>query len=323
MKLSNAFKVGILTIAGIVMLYLGYKFLLGSNLFVQGSTYTIDYNYIPGLKKGDPVQINGFQIGRVVDIRLTDPVEGVIDVDVNITEDVDIPDNSTAVIRSADLLGEKYIDLDLGDSKNYLASGDHLSGDIEADITNQIKDELRPLTEKVQSMIVSVDTAITVMSSIFTPTFKDDFENSIRNIKMTLESFNNSARMLDEMLAKQQPEIEGIIEDVAEITGNVQDNEESLNSIIQNLANLSDSLASINWVGLTTDIDEAVTTLDEILVKVNEGDGSLGRLVNDEELYNSLQKIAANLEVISDELQVTPGKYVPPLIQIGGKKHKE
>jgi len=321
--LSNETKVGILTLIGIAMLVLGYNFLKGSNLFVKGSEYTVEYSYIPGLKSGDPVQINGYQIGRVTDIQLNDPKTGIIEVIINITEDISIPVDSKATIKSADLLGEKFIDLELGDSDQIHNNGDRFSGEIEADLTNQIKEELRPLTEKVQSMIVSVDTAITVISSVFTPSFKDNFETSIRNIKLTLENFSNSARVLDEMLVKQQPAVEGIIQDVALITNNVQENEKSLNVIIKNLESLSDSLASINWVAMTNDIDKAVQSLDEVLVKINNGDGTLGLLVNDDELYLSLKKIADNLEVISAEIQVQPGKYVPPLLQIGGKKYKE
>ncbi len=323
MKLSNEFKVGILAIIGIVLLVFGYNFLKGSSIITKGSFYTIEYSYIPGLKKGDPIQINGYEIGRVTDIVLRDPKLGTIEVLVNVTEDVAIPVNSKATIKSADLLGEKHIDLRLGDSQQVFKDGDHFIGDIEADLTNQIKEELKPLTEKVQSMIVSVDTAITVLSSIFTPSFKDNFETSVRNIKLALENFNNSARMLDEMLAKQQPEIEGIIGDVASITGNVQKNEASLNAIIQNLESLTDSLSTIDWKGITTDIDQAVQSLNGILETVESGDGTLGKLVNDEALYNSLAEIAKSLEIISNEIQVTPGKYVPPLIQIGGKKYKE
>jgi phospholipid/cholesterol/gamma-HCH transport system substrate-binding protein len=322
-KLSNEFKVGVLAIVGIALLVFGYNFLKGTNIVTKGNFYTIEYSYIPGLKKGDPIQINGYEIGRVSDIVLRDPKKGTIEVLVNVTEDVAIPIDSKATIKSADLLGEKYIDLRLGSSEQVFQNGDHFIGDIEADLTNQIKEELKPLTEKVQSMIVSVDTAITVLSSIFTPSFKDNFETSVRNIKLTLENFNNSARMLDEMLAKQQPEIEGIIGDVASITGNVKKNEASLNEIILNLESLTDSLSTIDWKGITSDIDQAVVSLNSILSTVEAGEGTLGKLVNDEELYNSLTEIAKSLEIISNEIQVTPGKYVPPLIQIGGKKYKE
>lgn len=323
MKLSNEFKVGVLTIITVALLVLGYNFLKGTTLLRKGKLYTIEYSYIPGLKKGDPIQIKGYQIGRVSDIVLAGAQSGRIDVIVNVTEDIDIPVDSRAVIRSADLLGEKYIDLQLGSSSDIFKDGDRIQGNIEADLTNQIKDELKPLTEKVQSMIVSLDTAITVMSSIFTPSFKADFETSVSNIKQTLESFNSSANVLEEVLVSEQVQIERIITDVSSITQNVDANEKNLNEIIANLRNLSDSLSTIDWVGTAMTIDSAMTSLNEILTEVNNGEGTLGKLIYDQELYNNLEKLSVTLDLISKELQANPGKYVPPLIQIGGKKEKE
>lgn len=323
MKLSNEFKVGVLTIVTIALLVLGYNFLKGTSLLRKGELYTVEYQYIPGLKKGDPIQIKGYQIGRVYDIVLAGAKNGRIDVIVNVTEEVDIPKDSRAVIRSADLLGEKYIDLQLGSSKEIFKNGDRIQGEIEADLTNQIKDELKPLTEKVQSMIVSVDTAITVMSSIFTPSFKANFETSVSNIKQTLESFNNSANVLEELLVAEQAQIERIITDVSSITQNVDANEKNLNEIIANLRNLTDSLSVIDWAGTAMTVDSAMTSLNEILTEVNSGEGTLGKLIYDQELYNNLEKLSVTLDQIAKELQANPGKYVPPIIQIGGKKEKE
>lgn len=323
MKLSNEFRVGVLSIVTIGLLIAGYNFLKGTSLFVKGKQYTIEYSYIPGLKKGDPVQINGYQIGRVTDITLPDAQKGVIEVMVNVTEDISIPKDSRAIIKSADLLGEKYVDMILGKGNQYYRDGDHITGEIEADLTNQIKEELRPLTEKVQSMIVSVDTAITVMSSIFTPSFKANFETSVANIKQTLESFNNSARVLDEMLTSQQDRIEGIITDVSAITHNVDANEKELDQIIDNLKSITDELAAVNWAEISTSLDTALTQFNEIMSAINNSEGSMGMLVNDPELYENLERITQTLDAITKELQQTPGKYVPPLIQIGGRKYSE
>ena len=316
MKFSKEIKVGLLAIAAIAILILGVKYLKGINLLQKGTDYYVEYAYIPGLMQGDPVQINGFPVGRVKDIGIADIHTGVIYVILNITEPIKVPDDSKATIKSADLLGEKYVSLDLGKSTSYLSSGDTISGGIESDITNQIREELRPLTEKVQSMIVSVDTAITVMSSIFTPAFKEDFGTSIRNIKQTLETFNIAASRMDELLKRQEPQIESIISGISD---NITDNQKEFHSIVNNLKLITDSLATINWGEFATNLDSTIISLNSVLQKIDSAQGSLGLLVNDPELYENLKQVSENLDRITLELESNPKKYVPPLIQIGGK----
>lgn len=320
MKYSKEIKVGALALGAVLILLLGVNYLKGINLFNKGADYYVEYSHIPGLMKGDAIQINGYPIGRVKDIGIANVHSGIIFVVLNITEPIQVPSDSKATIRSADLLGEKYIALQLGASEVYLKPGDTIAGDIESDITNQIREELRPLTEKVQSMIVSVDTAITVMSSIFTPTFKDDFGTSISNIKQTLETFNDAAKRMDALLKRQEPQIESII---TGISVNIADNETELHRIITNLNTITDSLATINWGAFGSSLDSTITSLNSILQKIDSSEGTLGKMVNDEELYENLVKISENLDRITQEIESNPKKYLPPLIQIGGQSKSD
>lgn len=317
MKFSKEIKVGLLAIATILIFILGVNYLKGINLFQKGKNYYVIYNYIPGLMQGDAIEINGYPVGRVKEIGLADVTTGTIYVILNVTEPIQIPDNSIAKIKSADLLGEKFISLQLGNSTTYLQTGDTISGGIEADITNQIREELRPLTEKVQSMIVSVDTAITVISSVFTPSFKDNFEISISNIKQTLETFNVAAKRIDELLQRNEPKIENII---TGISAGVSENESEVQNIINNLSIISDSLATINWSQLSIQLDSTITNLNYVFEKLNSRDGTFGLMINDPELYNNLEKITETLNRITLEMEATPRKYIPPIIQIGGQK---
>ncbi|HET8962338.1 MAG TPA: MlaD family protein, partial [Chitinophagales bacterium] len=124
MKFNNEVKVGALAIGAIVILLLGVNYLKGINLFNKGADYYVEYSHIPGLMKGDAIQINGYPIGRVKDIGIADVHSGIIFVVLNITEPIKVPSDSKATIRSADLLGEKFIALKLGASEVYLNPGD-------------------------------------------------------------------------------------------------------------------------------------------------------------------------------------------------------
>ncbi|HET8962288.1 MAG TPA: hypothetical protein VFM99_00205, partial [Chitinophagales bacterium] len=169
-------------------------------------------------------------------------------------------------------------------------------------------------------MIVSVDTAITVMSSIFTPSFKDDFGTSISNIKQTLETFNDAAKRMDALLKRQEPQIESIITGISD---NIENNEYELHNIITNLSIITDSLATINWGAFSDNLDSTIISLNNVIQKIDASEGTLGKLVNDEELYENLLKISENLDRITLEIEANPKKYLPPIIQIGGKSKSD
>ncbi len=317
MKLSNQARVGILSIAAIILLVIGFNYLKGSNLFNKGKDYKILYPNNPGLNIGDPVNINGVNTGRVTNVEFNDfeTLEPVVTI--NIVNDIKIPDDSRAIIKNDDLLGEKSIQIIMGISNQYLKSNDFIVGEIQTNLAGVIQEQLKPVTEKMQSMLVSIDTAITVISSIFTPDFKTDFKRSLENIKGTLESFNTSAYRMDNLLARAEPEIEGIISGVSSITQNVDSNKATFIGIVENLRLLTDSLNQIDWKELSEEIDDAINSVGNISDKINNGEGTMGKLINDETLYNELVETLNALDTAVTKISQDPEIR---LRLFGGKK---
>lgn len=304
LKISNESKVGILAATGIALLFIGVNYLKGISVFHKGSNYNIEYPYSAGVSVGDPVQVDGFTVGRVKEVELQDDQSGV-DIKINITEDLTIPEDSKAMIRG-DLLGSKYIDLHLGSSANNVPKNGIISGLIEDNIQNQIRDELKPLTEKVKSMVVSLDTAINVLRGIFTEQVQEDFKNSMSSIKKTLESFNKSADRVNELITTEQKNIDSIITDVSGITNYMNESEEDVKSIIQNLRAVSESMRAIDWGELSAEAQLSIDKINSISSKIDSSQGSLGLLVNNPDLYNDLTHTLNSLKMVLDNFAENP-----------------
>ncbi len=317
MNISNESKVGILAAVGIALLYIGVNYLKGVNVFKHGDNYSVEYPYSGGVAEGDPVNIDGYAVGRVKEVSLQEDNSGV-NVILNITEDVTIPDDSYAMIRG-DFLGTKYIDLKLGQSSAIVEPGGKINGSIETELTNQIRDELKPLTDKVKSMVVSLDTAITVLRGIFTDDVVSDFQKSMSSIKQTLESFNKSAVRVNEMIITEQNKIDEIITDVNSITNYVNESGGDVKTTIANLKSVSESLKQVDWPALSVQIQEAVAHIDTISAKIESGDGSLGMLINDPALYNDLVNTLNSLKKVINDFGEDPELRVI----LFGKKNKE
>lgn len=294
MKVSNESKVGILAAVGIALLFIGFNYLKGVNIFHKGIDYFAEYNSSGGLLVGDPIIIDGYTVGRVKAVSLQEDQSGVL-VLLNFSENVDMPIDTRAKIRG-NLMGEKYVQIFLGSATEIIENDGQIQGDIEADLANQISAEFKPISDKVKTMLTSMDTAITILRSIFTEDVQDDLQKSMQSIKLILESFNKSADRVNSILIKEEANIDAIINDVSEITEYVNDSENDIKTILSNLKSVTDSLNQVEWQALSQEFTLAAKNINTISQKINEGSGSLGKLVNDEELYNDLTNSLQSLD---------------------------
>ena len=304
MKISNESKVGILAAVGIALLFIGFNYLKGINVFSKGIDYKVQYSTSGGLLVGDPVIIDGLSVGRVKSVTLQEDQSGV-DVVLNFEQRLRIPSDSYALIRG-NLMGEKYVQMFLGTSSELIADGGEIQGQIESDLANTISQEFKPITDKVKTMLSSMDTAINVLRGIFTDQVQNDFAKSMASIKTTLESFNNSADRVNALINKEESNIESIITDVSGFTQTVNESKDEMTDIVANLKTISDSLKTVEWQSLATEFQKAADNINAISAKINSGDGSLGMLVNDQELYSDLTKTLNTLDSVINEFGKDP-----------------
>ena len=304
MKVSNETKVGILAAVGIAVLFIGFNYLKGINVFHKGTDYFVEYTSSGGLNVGDPVIIDGFTVGRVKNVELQEDQSGV-DVILNFSEDVKIPEGSNAVIRG-NLMGEKYIQIFLSSNTAIVPPGGNLVGQIEADLANTISAEFKPITDKVKTMLSSMDTAINVLRGIFTDDVQKDFQKSMLSIKQTLESFNKSAEKVNLFIAKEEENIDNIITDVSGITDYMNQSENDVKAILANLKSVTDSLNSVEWQELGEQFSLAADNINKISTKINDSAGSLGLLVNDQQLYYDLSNTLVTLDSVINEFGKNP-----------------
>ena len=152
--LRSEFKIGVLVVAGIVLLVLGVNYLKGFNPFARSNTYYAVYDDVAGLAVSNPVLINGYQVGQVRRIEFVEGGQGELLVEFGIEHPkLSFPSNSVAMIHSSDLFGTKAIRIDRGDSPVSAVSGDTLLDNVEDDIAAQVAKQIEPLQRKTTDLI--------------------------------------------------------------------------------------------------------------------------------------------------------------------------
>ncbi len=321
MKISNEFKVGVLTVVSILILIFGYQYLRTGQFFQKGRTFYVYYTNVNGLGVNDKVLYHGFEIGTVHDINLnsTDSQLIAIKVTLNIVENMPIFDNAEARIVNSDLLGEKAISIIQKQEGNPLPDGAVLKGTVEQTLSQQIEEELLPVKNKIEVLVSNIDSVISRIQGIFNVDFQGKINENLVSIEGALVNIRNITQNVEEIIAMEKYHIDTIVGDVQAITTTIKNNKEELDRSIKNFADISDSLSQIEFSKIFGGLANVTERLDAIIAKVEAGEGTLGELIQDDELYDNLKKVTVSLNQLVKDIQENPGRYSPSLLRIGTK----
>lgn len=310
MKYKREISIGLVFIVALALFIWGFNFLKGFNLFKEQRVVFAVYDQVSGLTKSNPVSINGLKVGQVSDIYFEPEFSGKIVVEITFETQIPIPRNSIALIYSSDLMGSKAIDLQLGNDSINISSGDTLNTLVEASLKEAVNQQIRPLKAKAEELITSIDSVVTVIKEIFNEKAKDNLTQSLASIQQTFENLESASYNLDTLVASQKTRLAQIMFNLESITSTLSKNEENIDNILTNFSSISDSIAQAQIPATFANINRIADDVSGIVEKINNGEGSLGMLVNDENLYKDLQKTSEQLHLLLEDVRVNPKRYV-------------
>ncbi len=321
MKVSKEVKIGGVMLLCIFLAVLGANYLKGKNIFDNSLKLYAIYNNVGGLARSNPVMFNGNKVGQVENVEFSKDFSGKLIVQFSVTESfIKIPKDSRAAIFSDGFLGGKAINLELGSSTELVTESDTLTSSIEASLQDAVNQQIAPLKNKAEDLIGSIDSAITTVKSIFNTQAQEDIGSSITNIRQSLAVFKQTMIDADAMVNENRQSLQRIFSNVESITKNFENNNEKLDQTLTNLKSISDSLAGANLQQTVNNASIAMQQVAELMQKVNNGEGSLGALMNNDTLYQNLEAAAYDLDQLMLDMRLNPERYVH--FSIFGRKDK-
>lgn len=318
MKVASEIKVGGIIILALGLLYFGMNYLKGSDIFTNSRYFYAVYQKVDGLSTDNVVLVNGYKVGRVANITLLPEDRNNILVRMEILEDgLQVPDSTVARIVSQDLLGSKAIALEFSDDTLYHVSGDTLLSDIEEALQSVIEEKLAPLQSQIERVIDETRDLVSTTKILITTT-----NESVEKAKTSMDIINKTTSDIDKMVVEQNANLTRVLGDITAIATNIRNNSENINEIMENVAIISDSLTRANYASAIENASNALSQLDSMILKINEGEGSLGMLLNDDRLYNNLEQASMEIDKLAEDLRVNPERYVHFSV-FGKKEDKE
>lgn len=314
MKISKELKAGLVAILSIGLLVGGVNFLKGNSFFGGDDQYVAYFPNSGGLGPATSVYVNGVIVGKVlsVDYNLKGDSSSRVKVVFNIQEDdFKIPRGSKVEIGSFDLFNKGILlELNPIPDKGYYTTHDIIHGTVAQDIMSQVKAYADPITQKLQGLMSTVDKTVNSMKGFWDTTATSEIQQSMQEVKIAIKRFGNVAVQVEDLVSSEKVKMGKIFSNLESITHNLKASNEKISGIIGNTKKITDDLVSVEYKSVILDAQSTIKKLNMTLEEVNNGQGTIGKLLKDEQLYNELVQTNKELQELVDDIELHPERYI-------------
>lgn len=306
MKISREIKVAVLVILSIVLFYWGFVFLKGRNLFDNSNKLYAVYDNVAGLVVSAPVTINGLNIGKVNTIEMLP--DGKMKVELVITnEQIQIAKSSIAQIMDSGLIGGREIAiLNNFSDKNFVESGDTLKTSDKLGLTAELANQIGPVKDKVEILLENANKLIENLNATLDASTQQKLKSAIASLEVTMAEFSQTSKSINGILADNKTKLSTTLSNFEKTSGN-------LNS-------MTSSLEKADLGATVKKLEATLTSVNGMMTNLEQGKGSMGKLLSDDAMYTNLTKTSKELELLLQDLRLNPTRYVN--VSVFGKKNK-
>ena len=298
MKVTKEIKTAILVLVSIVLLIWGITFLSGSNIFNSTRKFYVVYPNVEGLTTASSVTINGLVVGKVNKIQLME--NGSLQVELLMTDPVDVPKTSKAVMYSPSFLGGKQISLEINyNETNFAQDGDFLEGGNMSGLLDGLGEKADPLIQKLDSVLLNVNKLVESINTTLDEKTQKNLQEAIAELNQTMKNANGITSKFDRMVTENESKINNIVNDFGQTSKNLAAFSDDLDKV--QLEKLQEILAKF---------DSAAASLDNMMKDVENGKGNLGKLLKEEQLYQNLEGATKELNELLEDVKLNPRRYI-------------
>ena len=292
-------------LSGIILFIYLFNYLKGDNLLDSSRIFYAKYNNVEGLSSSTPVTINGLQVGQVRKIKFADDGSGRLMVEMLVEDDFEFSKNSKAELYEAGLIGGKAIAIvPANDGAPIATSGMTLQSEVKAGLSELVNRRLTPLQEKMEAVMGSADSLIINVNTIFDDETKSNLKSAIAELSATISAYKTTSQVLNNLIESNQEKLSATLTNFEEASGN--------------LAEITSNISDADLAATINNLQAVVADLGTMVDGIKQGEGSMGKLLKDDQLYTNLEGATRQLEALMQDIKLNPKRYVH--FSVFGKK---
>ncbi|MEY4538963.1 MAG: hypothetical protein RLZZ306_720 [Bacteroidota bacterium] len=311
MTISKEAKVGLLALVSFVTLYLGFNFLKGKDFFSSQNKYVVIYDNVEGLTSANQVSVSGMKVGQVKSVELMPGNK--VKVTLVIRKDLPLPTDTKAILSSDGLLGGKLIRLEFGKSGKFIENEGQLLAGRETGVSDLIKEQALPLLHNLDSLTLS----LRVVTKSFEAT-GSSVNGLIRNTDKTITSLSGT---MGSTINENRASLAGVTANLKSLSSNLIETEKSIKPLIGKFSSMADSLNGLKISQAVATTQRSLEGLQRIMLGIEQGQGSMGKLLKDDSLYSNINRSLADMDKLLIDFRLAPKRYLNISV-FGGKKNE-
>lgn len=316
-KIKREYTIALMMIGALVLLYYGINYLKGLNVLQGRNVFYAKYADVSGINDASPVLYHGMKVGQVIGTELVPNGNGMVAVAFQINDDrLVITDSTRAEIYSSDLFTRAIqLVVKAGPPAD---RGDTLDSGTQASLTESVNQQLDPIKKKAEGMLNNIDSVLNAVQLLLNKKAVQDLDSGIVSLRRILENVDGTTRRLNTLLDTESATIKSTLDNLNKVSGTLAQNSDELNRIFANIDSLAASLGNGRLEKMMANLTATSDQLKQAMTKINEGQGTLGKLVKDDSLYVNLNQATRDLDLLLEDLRVNPNRY----LSIFGKKDR-
>jgi len=303
---SKEFRIGLIALVSGLILYYGFNYLKGIDFFTKTSKYYVIYDNVDGLNKSNPVIINGLTVGKVSNIRLLQAEQNKILVEITIDREIVLGKATIAELSNTDFLGSKAIILKIGVVKQPIFPLDTLNPYVNKGIEEYLSN-VEPITNDLGVTISRVNEILLGL------------QGSGEKINSTIGDLKIMVNQVNGLIKTNREELDETLSASRELIQNINQKVNMLGPILVKSNGVLDSLNTLELNNTVTSLNAMLNQVTELLKEVDNGEGTLGKLANNDSLYNNLNQLLVDLDKLSIHFNQYPRDFLKPL----GRKNEK
>jgi phospholipid/cholesterol/gamma-HCH transport system substrate-binding protein len=304
-KFSKELKAGLIALLAIVGFVVLFQFMKGRSLFTTDNIFYAKYDNVEGLAQSAPVSINGLKVGQVDRIIPVTAKDGKISFVVKITVDdnFEFSKNTTVEIFEPGLMSGKEMKLNLMYGGESAKDGDTLKGAYKLGMLNSLSSQVGPVKDQLQTVLHRVDSLMMNANMVMNAQNREEIRALLQNLNKTVSALQTTAGSLNQLVGHNDPKLQKVLDD-ASVTM------QSGKTTLDKYGNLAESIDTQKLNATIANLDATVGQLNKVMSGIDRGEGSLGKIMKDEQLYNNLNAASTNLNKLLEDFKANPKRYV-------------
>lgn len=293
MKISKEIKTAILVLGSIALFIFGFSYLKGKDLFSKDNVFYTDFNY-NALSPSAPVTIKGNKVGKVETITYNYET-GKTRVAFSVDERFKFSKNSTVRLYELGIMGGNAITIISANDKEYAQPNDVLKSEVEQGLVTSLTKNFSGLSTGLDGTLKKADTLLSGLNRLVEDDSEKGLKNAISELNSTMKSFKNLSYSLNKMMTDDASKLNEMLS--------------SFSKTAESFKKLGDTLDKANLGETVAGLDETLNNLNSVLSSIEAGEGTMGKLMKDEKLYNNFEAAAKELEELLQDIKLHPKRY--------------